>query len=489
MPSDRDPTAPPAATGFSRELLALAFPLVLSQGFMTVQITLDRLMLSWYGPNEVGAAFPAAMLFWLPFGLVQGTASYVTTFVAQYTGAGRPHRVGPAVWQGLHFSVVTGLLFVLLWPLAPAYVALGGHDAPLQALETDYFRVLCFAALPMLITATVGSFFAGRGSPWAVLLMNGTGTLVNGLFAYLLIFGRHGFPRLGIEGAGWATVIGSWAAAVTALALFWRPQFRRAFDTLSGWRPERELFARLMKYGGPAGLQMALDVFTFTIFTMLVGQLGQATAAAVSIAITFNLFSFLPMYGMGQAVAILVGQRLGEGRADLAERSTNLGFRWAMGYMAVVAAVLVLCPGPLVELFRSNPALAESGEPGVEWAEVSALVPPLLVLIAVYSLADAANIVYACALRGAGDTRFVTWLTFGLAWPLMVVPAYVVVKSGGSVLLAWGFASLYVVVIAGCFWLRFRTGRWKSMRVIEPTVVDGDAEAEPVEVVPVGAAR
>ena len=80
--------------------------------------------------------------------------------------------------------------------------------------------------------------------------------------------------------------------------------------------------------------------------------------------------------------------------------------------------------------------------------------------------------------RGAGDTRFVTWLTFGLAWPLMVGPAYVVVKSGGSVLLAWGFASLYIVIIAGCFWLRFRTGRWKAMRVIEPTVVDADPDAD-----------
>ncbi len=487
MSADRPQSTP----GGSRELLALAVPLVLSNGFLTAQITLDRLMLSWYGPSEVAASFPAAMLFWLPFALFQGTALYVTTFVAQYTGAGRPHRVGPAVWQGLHFSLATGLLFTLLYPLAPAYVAAGGHEASLQALESAYLRPLCFAALPMLITATVGSFFAGRGSPWTVLLINGVGTVVNAALAYLLIFGHHGCPRLGIEGAGWATVVGSWAAAVTALAMFWRPKFRRAFNTLAGWHPERELFARLMKYGGPAGLQMALDVFTFTIFTMLVGQIGPATAAAVSIAITFNLLTFLPMYGMGQAVAIMVGQRLGEGRADLAERSTHLGMRWALGYMAVVAVIFVAYPGPLIELFRSNPDLADGGAAPVPWEDVAVLIPPLLVLIAVYSLADAANVVYACALRGAGDTRFVTWLTFALAWPLMVLPTYVVVRAGGSVLLAWCFISFYVLVIAVCFWLRFRAGHWKSMRVIEAVVVESDSveRDEPAELGQVSTAR
>ena len=481
MSADRSQSTP----GGSRELLALAVPLVLSNGFLTAQITLDRLMLSWYGPNEVAASLPAAMLFWLPFALVQGTAVYVTTFVAQYTGAGRPHRVGPAVWQGLHFSLATGLLFLGIYPFAAAYVAAGGHEASLQALEAAYLRPLCFAALPMLITATVGSFFARRGSPWAVLVINGVGTAVNAALAYLLIFGEFGLPRLGIVGAGWATVAGSWAAALTALGMFWRPKFRRDFDTLAGWHPERELFARLMKYGGPAGLQMALDVFTFTIFIMLVGRIGPATTAAVSIAITFNLLTFLPMYGMGQAVAILVGQRLGEGRAELAERSTNLGMRWALGYMAVVAVILVTYPDPLIELFRTHADLADPA--AVPWDEVAVLIPPLLALIAVYSLADAANLVYACALRGAGDTRFVTWLTFALAWPLMVLPTYVVVQRGGSVLLAWCFISFYVFVIAVCFWLRFRTGRWKAMRVIESVVID--AEPEPADAEQVAAAR
>src|SRR5687767_15077770 len=113
--------------GGSRELLTLALPLVVSQSFMTVQVFLDTILLAWHDPLEMAASFPAVMWFWLPFGLLQVTAGYVSTFVAQYSGAQRPKRVGPAVWQGIYFAVGTGILFLLMVPAAPALIALGGH--------------------------------------------------------------------------------------------------------------------------------------------------------------------------------------------------------------------------------------------------------------------------------------------------------------------------------------------------------------------------
>ncbi len=91
--------------------------------------------------------------------------------------------------------------------------------------------------------------------------------------------------------------------------------------------------------------------------------------------------------------------------------------------------------------------------------------------MAVYSLADAVNVTFSFALRGAGDTRFVSLLTFALAWPIMVVPTFVVVRAGGSIYAAWVFATAYIVAMAICFFLRFRTGKWKSMRVIEAVPV------------------
>ena len=460
---------PPTSTpGGSRELLKLALPLVVSQSFMTVQVFVDTILLSWHNPLEMTASFPAIMWDWLFFGLLQVTAGYTSTFVAQYTGANRPHRVGVAVWQGIHFAVVAGLLFMVVAPLAPWLISIGQPPAELAPLEVTYLRCLSFAALPMLVMAAVNGFFSGRGQTWTVLGIEAFGTLVNIGLAVLLIFGEAGFPEMGIEGAGWATVAGSWAAALMALALMLRKKFRTEFNT-TAWKPEGELFRRLMRFGGPAGMQVFLDVLVFHLFTLFVVKLGVAAAGATTLTIRLNMIAFLPMMGLGQAICILVGQRLGENRPDLAEKSTYTGLKWSFGYMCLVALAYVSIPSLLVSPFAPDDPSKQA-----EFAEIVAVVPTLLLFVAFFSLVDAVNLSLAFALRGAGDTKYVTVLTFCLAWPLMVIPTALTVYFGGNVYLCWLFATLHILGMSVCFWFRFRSGKWKSMRVIEPGVVDGE---------------
>lgn len=471
-----DPAAPDARAGGSRELLWLALPLIISQSFMTVQVLVDTLLLARHNTDEMTASFPAVMWYWLGFGFLSVTAGYTSTFVAQYTGAGRPHRVGPAVWQGVYFAAGAGLVFLAVVPLADWLTSLAGHPEHIQKLEATYLRCFAFAALPMLVMTAVNGFFSGRGQTWTVLWIEAFGTAVNVGLALLLIFGRWGFPEMGIAGAGWATVAGSWAAALLALGLFLRPKFREGFATGSGWRFDRELFGRLMKYGGPAGLQIFLDVLVFHLFTQFVGKLGDAALGATTLTIRFNMVAFLPMMGLGQAVCILVGQRLGGNRPDLAEKTVYTGVGWAFGYMCLVAATYLAIPGVLVSGF-------EPEDDPAKFAAIAALVPALLTCVAVYSLADAVNLTFAFALRGAGDTRFVTWLTFALAWPVMVLPTAVLVTwraelaaafpgMGNLLYWAWGFATAFICCMAVCFVWRFRTGKWKTMRVIEPGVAE-----------------
>jgi MATE family multidrug resistance protein len=439
-------------------LLRLALPLILSNSFLTLQVSIDRALLSQASSDAVAAAMPAALLYWTPFLLVQNIANYAMTFVAQYTGAGRPERVGPAVWQALYFAVAAGIAFLALWPLAGSIVALGGHSAGIQKLEVVYFRCLCFAALPALIVAAANSFFAGRGDSWTVLLVDGVGLSVNAFLAYSLIFGHWGLPALGIAGAGWATVAGSATSAAVALALVFRRKYRSRFHTLSGWRFDPDLFRRLMRFGFPNGLQWMLDALAFTVFVFLVGRLGDVELAATNIAFAINMVAVLPMLGMGQAVSILVGQRLGQDRPEVAERSTWNGFGLAWLYMGAVAVLYALTPGPFLYFFQSGDA---------KWDQVALLVPVLLKFVAVYSLFDSMNLVFSFALRGAGDTRFVTVVALALAWPLMVVPTWTAWNFHWGLYWAWAFASMYVIALGLTFLLRFRAGKWKSMRVIE----------------------
>lgn len=448
----------------SMELLRLAGPLIVSQSFMTVQVFVDTILLSWHDPLEMAASFPAVMWFWLPFGFLQVTAGYTSTFVAQYTGAGRPQRVGPAVWQGIYFALAAGLLFLAIAPLAPWLISLGGHSAALQPLEATYLRCLAFAAMPMLVMAAVNGFFSGRGQTLTVLGIEVFGTAVNVGMAILLVFGRGGFPEMGIAGAGWATVAGSWASALLAVALALRTRYRTEYATGTGWTFDRELFGRLMRFGGPAGLQVFLDVLVFHLFTQMVGRLGEAAMGATTLAVRLNMIAFLPMMGLGQAVSIMVGQSLGANRPDIAEKGTAIGLRWMLGYMGTVALIYLTMPHVLVSIF-------EGGRDPEEFADVAAMVPRLLVCVAFFSLADAINVTYSFALRGAGDTKFVSLLTFCLAWPLMVIPTFVVVWLEADLLWAWVFATIHIIAMAICFYFRFRSGKWKTMRVIETAAV------------------
>jgi multidrug resistance protein, MATE family len=207
----------------ARGLLKLAFPLILSNLFWTLQLTIDRILLAQYSSDTVAACMAAVMLFAVPFLLLQITAGFVTTFVAQYIGARRPERVGPVINQALYFSLGSGLAFLGLIVLAEPLVAWIGHAPHLQVLEATYFRIMTFCTLPLLIVAVVTAFFDGRGDSWTVLWFSAVGLLVNAVLDYLWIFGYGGFPEWGIAGAGWATVIGAWTSALLALAIMWRP--------------------------------------------------------------------------------------------------------------------------------------------------------------------------------------------------------------------------------------------------------------------------
>ncbi len=462
------PSAPPRADGTTRELLRLAWPLILSSSFLTLQIVLDRVLLSRSSSAAVGAGMSAALLFWVFLSLLQNTANYATTFVAQYTGAGQPRRIGPVVWQALHFSFLSGLAFLTLAPIAGPLVRLGGHLPELQELEATYFRCLCVSALPTLVTAAASSFFAGRGDTRTVLGINAAGLAVNGTCAYAWIFGHFGFAAHGIAGAGWATVAGSATSAAVALALMLRPRHRDEYAT-GDWRPDLALLRRLLRFGLPNGIFGMLDVLGYTAFMQLVGRLGEVELAASGIACTLNLLAFLPMWGLGQAVEVLVGQRLGEDRPDEAERVTWTGLRYCLGFTAVVALLYVAAPEALALPFRSEADAAN-------WERVGAMVPLLLRFVTVYCLFDCCNLILSFALRGAGDTRFVTWVALALSWPVMVLPTWAAWRFGWGLYAAWGFASLYIVLLALTFFFRFRQGKWRSMRVIE-TARQADAPA------------
>ncbi len=447
--------------GGYRQLLAIAFPLIMSTGSWSLQHFVDRMFLAWYSPESLAASTPAGILSFTLLSPFLGIAGYVSTFVAQYFGAERPERIGPTVWQGVYISVVGGAALALFIPVAePMFRAIGHPDA-IGHQEAVYFRILCLGAFPGIACAALAGLFSGRGKTWPVMWVNFLGTAVNVVLDYLMIFGVAGFPELGIAGAAIATDLSMVASLVAYTVLMSRDEYDRRYRTRHGWRLDPALLSRILRFGLPNGIQFFIDMAGFTVFLLIVGRLGTVSLAATNIALNVNTLAFMPMIGLGMTVGILVGQCLGRDEPEIAERCVWSGLHVTMLYMATVALLYVLVPGLFLAPFGAY------ATPGA-YDEIRGLAVVLLRFVALYSVFDVLNIVFASALKGAGDTRFVMYLVAALSTGILVVPSYVAIEVlGAGVVATWAIGTMYISVLGIGFYLRFRGGAWRRMRVIE----------------------
>jgi MATE family multidrug resistance protein len=447
--------------GGYREVLVVAIPLILSTATWSVQHFVDRMFLTWYSPEAIAAAMPAGMLNFSMTSIFMGTAGYLSTFVAQYYGAKRYHRIGPALWQGVYVSLLGGLVIVCAIPFAEPVFRLVGHSPLVQQNEVEYFRILCLGGGAYSASYALSGFFSGRGKTWPVLWVNVATTVVNLVLDYALIFGRWGFPELGIRGAGIATVVAGVFSLLMFFALLGTGSNNDTFHTIKGWRPERDLLVRLLRYGFPSGVQFFLEMAGFTAFVLLVGRLGIASLAATNIAFNINTLAFMPMIGSGIAVSVLVGQYLGGDKPDRAQSVVYSGFHLTLVYMISIAAAYVLVPDVFVAPF------ALRADPG-GFSEIYGYSVILLRFVAVYSVFDTMNIIFCSAIKGAGDTRYVMLITVILSVFVFIVPVYLaVVVFEFGLMIAWVFATAYITLLGFIFYLRFLGGKWKTMRVIE----------------------
>lgn len=458
--------------GSSRELFGVAVPLILSAGSLSLMQFADRLFLTWYSADALAAALPASLMNWTVMSAVIGTGMYVNTFVAQYDGARRPDRVAATMWQGFYLSLFAGLGLLIVVPFSKEIFALVGHVPEVQRLEVQYFSILCGGALPVTLSHVMSCFYSGRGKSLVVMWVNFTAVGVNGVLDYVLIFGPGPVPALGMRGAAIATVIANVLAVAIYACLMAR---ERDYPFWKERRLDRSLLTRIIVYGFPNGLQFLMDIAGFTLFVFLVGRLGSVQLAATNLTFNLNLLAFIPMLGLGTAVMTLVGRRIGEGRPQLAVRTTWTAFAWSAAYMGAFIIAYLFFPGAIIYPFTL-------GDDTKDFPAIAAQATVLLRFLAAFSFFDAMAIVFGSAIRGAGDTHFSMVYTTLTCWTLMVLPAAAAtILFDGHLLISWWGCTVYVVVLGLGFMLRFHLGRWQSMRVIErePNLLMEENAAEP----------
>lgn len=442
------------------EVAALAFPAVLHTLSDTVMQVVDSAIVGRLGVVELGAiGFAGVWLWTLTSGFV-GTATGVQTFVAQDVGAGRTRASARWAVQGLWAIVpVAAIFFLLVRASIGGFFALLGPSPGLRDAGTAYARARLLGAPAIPVAIVFNSWFRGLGDTRTPLAVAVAANVVNALLSYGLVFGVGGLPRLGVAGAGY----GASAAMVTAATLLaWLFARRRASlrsgagaDAHGGFTlaPDGRAIARLLRTSAPIGGAFVLDMITFALFTTVLARMGDRAMAASQAMIQLLSLSFMQAVGIGIASAALVGRYVGARDLEAARRSHRSAIALGVALTAVVGALFLAVPDLLLRIFTDDPSVIAIGR-------------PLLRLGAFFQVADAAGIVTAGSLRGAGDTTWPFAVQAALAW-LYRLPAVwlAAVWMGGGVQGAWWAELGYVVLLGALLLARFERGAWREKRI------------------------
>lgn len=447
-----------------REVLRVAAPLVVSSLSWTMLTFIDRMMLNHVSGAAMAGAFSASIAWFAVASLPLGICSYANTFVAQYDGARQQNRIGLVIWQAIWIALACSLLFLAVVPFAPRIFGLARHDSEILAAEIQFFQIMCAGGPAILLSQSIASFYSGRGQTWVMMLVEATIDVICIAIDYCWIFGHFGFPAWGVAGAASATVVCLWLKALIYLVLFLQPRHRERFGTIAGFCWDPAFVRRMLHYGGPSGIQMLLDVTGFTTFVLLVAQLGGVAAEATSMAFSVSSLAFMPIYGLHIATSVLVGERLGENRDDMAASVTITSLQIALGYMTIISLLYLFAPGIFLNGFFSHEVGSEANREAVR--EVAAL---LLKFVAAYNLLDATQMIFVGSLKGAGDTRFLLVVSLVLA-SLLGGFSYLSVEVWHlNVYGCWALIIFWCLIAAVTYVIRFRLGKWRRMRVIETT--------------------
>ncbi len=424
----------------------------------------DRMFLAWHSPQSVAGAGTAGMLAFCLVGFFSVTTGFTNVFAAQYIGARRPERLGPAIWQGWYLSLLFGIVtFVLAFWAVPLFEWMG-HGPEVQKAEIEYFQAYMKGGLCFMVTNALLGFFIGRGDNRVVMAVQIAAIIANILLDYGLIFGKLGLPNWGVAGAAWATIISQLLGFVIALFLFWTQKHRRLYATWGGWRLEPALCLRILKYGSPSGLRFIIELIMWSIFLGLIGQIGDVELAVSNVAFTINSLAWQPMLGVSLAVSMLVGKAQGAGRPALSRLAMRRGFIVTQAWQMAAALAFILFPDFFLNIFF--------GELSAEQAQqYLALGRALLWFVAAYCLIDAVNVVFAQGLIGAGDSWWISKTT--LLMSIATIGIYLAMSRYSASLYAFWLVATLCVGISGLAWLwHYRGKGWESMQVVETVVVE-----------------
>lgn len=449
--------------GGIRELLVIALPMVISSACLVVMTFTDRLFLSKLGPEQMAAAMGGGLTCFMMMTFFMGMTNFSTALVAQNLGSGRKEKCAYVFTQALIICIAAYPIILLLRPIGPWIFSVSGTDQVQLVYQVQYYNILIYAVIISLVRNALSCFFSGVGKTRVVMLSAMVSMAVNIAMNYVLIFGKFGFPAMGIRGAAIGTIGGGICGLACLAAAYLSPKNRNAFNVTKAFRFDWSIMKPLLRFGYPAGLEFFLNLTAFNVAIMIFYSRGADTAAAVTILFNWDMLSFIPLVGVQIGVTSLVGRYMGAGQPETAHRAAISGLKCGWTYSAVMLILFVGFSGQLVEIFRPD----DSAKLTDFTQNIAPMALFLVKTIPFYIMMEAVVIVFSGALRGAGDTFWAMCISVSMHW--IIVPVlYIMVKLlDMSAEAGWvAFISIFML-FAGLFYLRFKSGKWKSIKVVD----------------------
>lgn len=440
-----------------RALLIIAIPMMLSQAADTVMLFFDRFMLSYLGADHLAASMSGGVAEFAMASFFVGLISYVNAIVAQYFGKGDFVQCSLSAFQALLLSLISYPFLLMLVPLVKHFFVLMGAAQPELELSYSYFRFLMYGSIFVMLRNALAGFFLGLGKSRIVLVATTAGMVVNLPLNYLLIFGKLGFPKLGIVGAALGTVAGSFVIVIILLLVYFSDYYHRNYQTRDMLKFSFNHMSTLLHFGFPAGLELFLNMIAFNFIIQALHSYGRMVAAASTIVFNWDMVAFVPMLGLGMATTTVVGQAIGRGNRGEAEKNTYVALVTGWAYSLTIALLFVVMTGPLVSFFIN------SGEQD----QIYSLGVIMLRMAAIYLVADSAQLVFSGALKGAGDSTWAMLISTGLHVCFAGVAVVLVYVLRVSPVVMWACFIVFLMLLGVSMFLRFKSGAWKHINMVK----------------------
>ncbi|MEO0331388.1 MAG: MATE family efflux transporter [Bacteroidota bacterium] len=408
-----------------KKTFLIAYPVMLSQlGHILVGVA-DSIMVGELGTQPLAAVSLANSLFGLVLMFGIGLSIAITPLVAAADGEGNTQQVGRVFQHGAIINLIAGFVFCGLVIGSGQLLPYMNQPAQVVGFTIPYLNLLAYSLIPFMIFQTFRQFAEGLSFTRTAMIITLSANGVNIGLNYVLIYGYWGFPELGLNGAGVATLIARVLMVIVmaayVLRAHWFPALAFSFSQL-----RQALFIRMLKIGIPTGLQYIFEVGAFSFASIMMGWLGATALAAHQIALNLAAVSYMVATGLAAAATVRVGNQLG--------RKDFINLR-QVGFSAIVMSLVLMSLSALAFITLNHwlPSLYIDEIPVIE------LAGSLLIIAAFFQLSDGVQAVALGALRGMADVKIPTIITLVAYWVIGLPVGY-----GFAFGLGWGSQGVWI---------------------------------------------